>query len=207
MQILNEVLYYKGVEGIYVYSGGQPSLISYRLGLGIYSDATSGSDGRKYYVSMKNMEDKWALFVYDTVVGEWVEEGEEELKDATFIEGRLFLCIGNSVYIADDPASEELVAWEATLPYIEANTLDHKRFRKLRIRGENGSNSVLYVHISAEGIEGEKTVATINTAGRWTKTIPLPAMRTDVLKVRFSGTGEVLVRDMAIEYVLGSDLE
>ena len=111
------------------------------------------------------------------------------------------------MYIADDPASEELVAWEATLPYIEANTLDHKRFRKLRIRGENGSNSVLYVHISAEGIEGEKTVATINTAGRWTKTIPLPAMRTDVLKVRFSGTGEVLVRDMAIEYVLGSDLE
>ena len=53
MQIVNEQLLYKGVGGVYSYTGGVPELISESFGNRRYSDAVACCDGEKYYISMK----------------------------------------------------------------------------------------------------------------------------------------------------------
>ena len=53
IQIVNEQLLYKGVGGVYAYTGGVPELISEKFGNNRYSDAVACCDGEKYYISMK----------------------------------------------------------------------------------------------------------------------------------------------------------
>ena len=45
LQIINEVLYYLGVEGVYAYSGGTPCLISENFGIRRFQSASAGTDG------------------------------------------------------------------------------------------------------------------------------------------------------------------
>ena len=53
MQIVNETLFYKGLHGVYAYSGGIPSLVSQQFGDHEFTDAVGGTDGVRYFLSVK----------------------------------------------------------------------------------------------------------------------------------------------------------
>ena len=74
LAIAGEVLFYLSRAGIAAYSGGIPQSISAPFGTERYMDAVGGSDGIKYYVSMKDVSGVWTLFVYDTRTGLWHKE-------------------------------------------------------------------------------------------------------------------------------------
>lgn len=73
--VVNEVLYYKGVRGIYATTGATPTLMSEDLGNTLYADAVGGEWDGRYVVSMRVAEETkdsgWHLFVYDPRVGLW----------------------------------------------------------------------------------------------------------------------------------------
>ena len=63
LSIVNEVLYYKSRSGICAYDGSLPVEISSALGEMTYSDAVAGTLGNKYYISMRDANEQYHLFV------------------------------------------------------------------------------------------------------------------------------------------------
>lgn len=74
LAIVNEVLYYKSRGGVCAYDGSLPTEISSAFGGEVYSDAVGGGHRNKYYISMKDSDGAWHLFVYDTRLGVWHRE-------------------------------------------------------------------------------------------------------------------------------------
>ena len=74
LAIVNETLFYKARTGICAFDGSLPTETSYCLGNEAYSDAVGGAHGNKYYVSMKDAQGIWHLFVYDTAKVMWHRE-------------------------------------------------------------------------------------------------------------------------------------
>lgn len=63
--VLNEYLYYKSRDGICIYSGGEPTELSAPFGGKYYYDAVAGGFRDKYYISMRDEDYQWHMFVYD----------------------------------------------------------------------------------------------------------------------------------------------
>lgn len=77
LRVIDGVAYYKGLDGVYRYDGGQAAtLISDKLTHDrVYNDARAGANGRLYYLSMQDVGTKtFHLFVYDTTNGLWHRE-------------------------------------------------------------------------------------------------------------------------------------
>lgn len=79
--ILNDILYYKSINGIMAYSGSSPTLVSEPLGEASFSSAVCGGLNNKLYVNMKSEEDlKYYMYVYDTVKNMWHKEDQIRIR-------------------------------------------------------------------------------------------------------------------------------
>lgn len=74
---INGQVYYKSCHGIMRLSeGGLPVCISDDLGIDRWSEAIGGTDGRKYYVVMKDIQGNREMYCYDTKTNVWHKEEE-----------------------------------------------------------------------------------------------------------------------------------
>lgn len=108
LQIIGEILYYAGRNGIYAYDGAAPHLMSYPLGDVTYEDAVAGTDGVRYYLSAK-AGGHMGLFVYDTVHGIWTREDETQAVGFALVDGTLYLAAGNKIYKLEQEDGSETV--------------------------------------------------------------------------------------------------
>ena len=60
LQIINELLYYKGIHGVFTYNG-TPRLISANFGDVVLWNAVAGNDGDTYYISMDGVRRSYLL--------------------------------------------------------------------------------------------------------------------------------------------------
>ena len=72
--VVNELILYKSVRDVMVFDGSMPAGISDALGDILYSDARAGALGSKYYISMKDRNNTYRMFVYDTKYKTWYKE-------------------------------------------------------------------------------------------------------------------------------------
>lgn len=75
--VVNETVFYKSKIGIMAYSGSLPEHISQNFGSKSYTHAVAGTDGAKYYVSMKTT-DGHELLVFDLDKAMWHKEDDLE---------------------------------------------------------------------------------------------------------------------------------
>lgn len=74
LAVINETLFYKGRNGVYAYSGGTPELLTENFGTRRFFDAVGGTDGERYYISMRTEKGDWELYVFDTLRAIWLRE-------------------------------------------------------------------------------------------------------------------------------------
>ncbi|MBQ9733762.1 MAG: hypothetical protein IJV74_05975, partial [Clostridia bacterium] len=74
LAVVNETLFYKARGDVCAFQGGFPTAVSEALGDEKYTEAAAGSIGDSYYISMKDAEGKWTLFVYDVLKKIWIKE-------------------------------------------------------------------------------------------------------------------------------------
>lgn len=74
---VDDLIFYKGREGIMCYDGTYPVLISRELGLKRYHDAAAGFCKGKYYVAMTCETGERSIFVYNTETKLWYRENDE----------------------------------------------------------------------------------------------------------------------------------
>ena len=212
--IINEVLYYYGIEGVYRYSGNVPTLITQNFGLRVYNDAVAGSDGIRYYISAKG--DSWDMHVYDTVKGIWMREDELEVIQFARYLGKLyalttdgrFIMLGNGDMRSIDTSldgDETYFAWSMkSTPFYE-DTFNRKYHTKLIIRMEMFPFSSFSVSVSYDGGDDMEIFRSQVSTGHRVMVVPVLPRRCDAFRLKIEGTGNFILRGIAREYSEGRE--
>lgn len=204
-QVVNEVLYYMGLHGVYAYSGGVPDLISAAFGERTFSQAAGGTDGDSYYLSAKDTAGSYHLMVYETQTGMWLEEDDTKVVDFARIGRDMYFLDGEGdVWLADSGAEDGELDWMARFTPFYETIAGRKRYSRLTLRVELPKGAWMRIEVSADGSPWREAGKLL---GRDADSIPvqIPINRCDKFEVRLSGKGPCVVRAMALDYTVGSD--
>ena len=209
LAVINGLLYYKGPNNVCIYQGGlTPSFISEKLGLLKYSDASAGAFDGYYYLSMKNEQDGYDTFVFDTEHGLWVREDGAHFTDFARAGEELYgLTEDGKLWSlqAENGTLEEAVSWFAETGVLYYEYPDHKYVSRydIRLEMEDGSRIRTYLEYDSSGRwlkAGEMPAGRLRSV-----TIPVRPRRFDHLRMRIEGTGNVRIWSIARILETGSD--
>ena len=204
LEVIGEILYYAGRNGIYAYDGSAPRLMSYPLGDVTYPGAVAGTDGVRYYLSVGE-GGAWSLLVYDTVHGIWTREDDTRAVDFAQVEGALYLAAGGKLYQLEQTDSAEAVEWSASFEALKEDTLKRKRWKWLRLRIRLEDGAWMKVYYTPD--DGERMLAEqLSGAGTYTVSLPLAPMRCDRLTIDIEAQGRGQIRAMERAFYLGSEV-
>lgn len=216
LAILNETLYYKSTTGICSYAGSLPAGISESLGEVRYEGAVAGTLHNSYYVSMKDKNGKYHLFVYDQKTGIWSREDDTEA---------MFFCRHEDELYYIDAKDKYMKSVRGTLPYntteqhledkfpwmVESGTIgysmvDNKYIARLNVRVslDFGTNADFYIMYDSSGTWEHK----FNMSGKGTRsfTVPVIPKRCDHFKYKLVGKGGCKIYSITKTIEQGSDI-
>lgn len=220
LEVVAENIYYKARDAVMVYDGNMPQPVSKQLGNELYSDARAGVLGDKYYICMKDSENNYIQFVYDTTHGTWWKEDGVQAMDYGTVDDELFfidevnntlISVRGSVGTVEGP-----LAWQAVFDLYgvhynrESNYDDPRRTRnnkyvslfKIRLDLEDGAWMKLYMQYNSGKWEyvGEK-----RGNGLRTFILPVVPKRCDHVRFKIEGRGQVTVYDISRIMEVGGD--
>lgn len=206
MQIVNEQLLYKGVGGVYSYTGGVPELISEKFGTKRYSDAVACCDGEKYYISMKQ-GDTWNMFVFDVLKNIWLREDDVHAVDMTFFDGKVYyLDAKGGLYYIDKTADRNDIEWGATFCTMHETMNERKGYSKFHLRMDLSAGAWLAVDIKTDNDLQWRQIYTTHNEKAKTVSIPIIPTRCDSIDIRLRGKGKCTVKAFIREFTVGSDV-
>ena len=208
--VINNILYYKGVFGVYQYGGNTPQNISVNLGNDIYTNAVSGTDGRKYYINMADAAGDYHLYAYDLLHGTWMKEENGQMPAITNLDQDLYFVkktvVSNSdVYTLNKTGTDvdASLAWTGEFVETTENTFSRKGYLKVLVRLDMTQGSLLNIY-AKEDRRAYRNVFTKQAGSDVTILVPIRLGRCDRWQLKFEGTGEVTIRAIGREFVGGS---
>ena len=215
LAIADETLFYLSRSGIVAYTGGIPQPIGQAFGTGRFTLATGGSDGLKYYVSMRDDDYRYRMYVYDTQVGEWHIEDYDCVTAFARLEGTLyFLNDHDEILVArndrkapyDVVEQERPIAWMAEFSDFTEDDPNKKGVSKLQIRFVLEEDAYMDVDIQFDSDGVWHHVRRITgQGGKRSCYLPIIPRRCDHYRVRLSGEGGCQVYSMVRESYSGSE--
>lgn len=206
MHIVNEQLLYKGVGGVYSYTGGVPELISEKFGNKRYSEAVASCDGEKYYISMKQGE-TWNMFAYDVARNIWLREDDTHAVDMTFYDGQVYyLDAKGGLYYIDKTADRNDIEWGATFCTMHETINERKGYSKFHLRMDMSEGAWLAVDIKTDYDHKWRQIYTTHNEKAKTVSIPIIPTRCDSIGIRLRGKGKCTIKTFIREFSVGSDV-
>lgn len=204
--VVNEQLLYKGVNGVYSYTGGVPELVSDAFGTVRFSDAAAACDGERYYISMKH-GDKWGMYVYDVLRSLWLKEDDTHAVDLCFHDGSVwFLDETGALYQIDRTAGRESVEWSATFCPFHETVNERKGYSRFHMRLELAAGAWIGVDVKTDRDKRWERIYTTHNQRERTITVPIIPTRCDSVSIRVYGKGECVIRAFIREFTTGSDV-
>jgi len=209
--VVEGVLYYHGIGGIYTYDGSLPRNVSRALGAARYRNAAAGAVDGRYYVSMQDeTTGAWHLFCCDTRRSLWHREDNTHAmafapvgSDLFCLEagtGRILSLLGSQgVKETDIPFAAETGDWGLA-------DMEHKYLQRLeaRVLLSEGASLSLYVSYDSGGT-WEKKGAVTGTAALRPAVLPIRPKRCGQVRLRLTGTGGCRLYTLCGVYGKGSD--
>jgi hypothetical protein len=194
-------------DGVKVYTGGNPRIISYNLGIDDFSGAVAGTDGRCYYLYHKNSDGEHLIYVYDTYCQAW------SVRTATdriigFAKCNFgFFCIDDAGVLTKlDSGDSTDLNWKFETDLMTTGSCDIKHVDKLQMCCDiDDGGSVNITIIDEKGAEQELW----SSGGRDGYVVARVKIRKSVcnaFKIRVSGTGNVCIRSMELFIKQGGEL-
>ena len=215
LSIMNEVLYYKSSTCVCAYNGSLPYSISDALGDVRYSDAVAGTVGDRYYISMRESNGKYSMFVYDIKNGLWCKEDDTEvfsfcrhLDELYYIDAKdktMKSVRGTLPYNNIEKAMEGNFDWFVESGDIGYSSPDYKYVARinLRITLELGTNVEFYIQYDSSGVWEHKF--SMSGTGTRTFSVPIIPKRCDHFKYKLSGKGGCKIHSITKTTEEGSD--
>ena len=215
LTVMNEVLYYKSSTSVCGYNGSLPYNISDELGDVRYYDAVAGAIGDKYYISMKDVNGTYSMFVYDSKNGIWCKEDNTRAlsfcrhkDDLYYIDNRdkTMKSVGGTLpFDVPEKATEDRVQWFVESGTIGYSSPDNKYVGRinLRITLEFGTNVDFFLQYDSQGEWEHK----FNMSGTGTRTysIPIIPRRCDHFRYKIVGQGGCKIHSITKTIEEGSD--
>ena len=211
---INGVLYYLSYNGVCRYMpGGQPVLVSEEaFGLVHYQNGVAGRHGDKYYLSAQNESGGWELLVLDTVKGMWHKEDDTQMQCCVTYNNILYYIDGegavrcvqarNNLLVGEE---ESRFAWFFETPDLYGDDFGKKYISKLQIqlRAAEDMQAEVYAQFRREG--AWVLLKRLHFEPRRHVTAPVPVRRSDYLRLRVEGSGEMEIGGLRIDFAGGSD--
>lgn len=233
LAVVNETLFFKARDAIVAYDGSETT-VSLRLDTEPYFDAVAAPFKNKYFISMRDNEYKYKLYVFDYNKGTWCIEDDLRAKFMVYANNATYICdfdnqlyaINNEfIYIYNFPNSalypasnvypglvnfapyEDKIIWSFVTGDLGYDNPYNKYVKRLNLRMQLDIDAKVRIEIQYES-SGEWTLVTEQFADRLkTYEIPIAVKRADHIKLRLSGWGEFRLFSLtrAIESGSGED--
>ena len=210
LAIVNEILYYKGINGVCAYDGSLPNEISTAFGGVKYFDAVGGSNNNKYYISMRDEANAYHLFVFDTKHGFWHREDNTNAKAFCSCDGELYY-IDN----ADGKIRTELgsgtresgnVHWMVQTGVLGLSAFGKKYISRVIMRLSLTIGAKVSLQIRYNSVGDWEHVFTMTGKTLQSFSIPIFVRRCDHFQLRIIGDGEAKIYSLVKNIEAGSDL-
>lgn len=206
MAVAGETLFYLSRTGVVSYQGGVPTVISAALGPGVLSEAAGGSDGTRYYVSLRQ-GDVWTLYCYDTRTGLWHKEDGVHAKWFARADGVLYYVDADDrTLYAVGTGGYEGVSWMAETGDFTDGGPDKEGVLRLQLRLEADAGTTVTVSVQFDSDGVWRKVRDVTAARKRSVILPLVPRRCDHWRVRIEGTGGCKLYGLTREYYKGSML-
>lgn len=206
MAIMDEVLYYKGIHGVYTYTGGTPRLISANFGEREFSNAVAGVDGDTYYISMRDKAGAICLFAYETTSDLWVLEDDTRVLDFARVGRDLYALTQDGeiwLYGVDD--TEVGCEWFVQFTPLYETIDGYKSYSRLKIRLDMPKDSYVAIDIKTDnGVWREAGKIVGQRQGVVPVTIPIN--RCDKFEIRIRGKNKCTILAILREYYIGGEV-
>ena len=212
LAIVNEVLYYKSRNAICMYDGSLPVEISSALGDETYSFATAGAIRNKYYISMKDSNGEYHLFVYDTKRGLWHREDNTHAIDFCACRGELYYidedkCIKTINPVPGFSSSfESGINWMAESGIIGTDMPDKKYISRLDVRMLLTVGTRVNFYIEYDSCGRWEHLFTMTGTKLQSFPVPIRPRRCDHMRIRIEGDGEAKIFSICKTIEQGSDI-
>lgn len=208
LAIVNETLFYKARSGIMAYDGSLPIEASYALGNEAYGEAVGGAHGNKYYVSMKDKDEKWNLFVYDMGKSMWHREDDLKAECFCSCRGEMYAITGNKIITMLGSGAQDLAdtEWMVETGEIGISSPDMKYISRLTVRLMLEPNSTCRFYAKYDfSDDWEYLFTQVGTSLR-SFSIPIRPKRCDHMKLRIEGRGVAKIYSFTKTIEQGSEL-
>ncbi len=205
LQVINEVLFYMGLHGVYAYSGGTPSLMSANFGNHDFADAVAGNDGDSYYLSVKEGTKKH-LFIYETRAGIWVHEDTICCADFARIGKDLYMLKDDGdVYLTVGSTDDAAIEWLAQFTPFYETVQGRKIHSKMTLRLELPAGSYVAASVRFDSGPWRETAKIV---GKTDDAVPLRILldRCDKFEMKLTGKGPCTILSMMREFSVGSEV-
>ena len=205
--VIAETLYYLSPDGVMAWSGSLPAKVSSALDTGKLTAADWAMGGQldaRYYLYLHRRADgdsSGRLLVYDTEKGLWHEEspaGTEMVSTGQ----QLYLWDGSALWAAGsdretEGEEEANLRFEAVTGDIGMSVPDDKYISRVTLRLDALAHTVVTVAVSYDGGAWETVGSCAVTQERQRVNLPFVPRRHDLMRLKFSGTGQMTLRSMA----------
>ena len=220
---VNDVVFYNSVVGIMAYEGGSPYLISDKLGKK-FKYVVGGTDGHKYYASIRTKDFGPELMVLDVERGVWHKEDEPILKDTCQIDNRMYfiehesesmtcsdslICDSYLLVGSGEPSSgavkivnpvneteiAEDVEWSAVFGPFDEYIENRKIYSRILLRLKRDEDSEVSVYIS-ENEGAWELVQKFDPAKTGGDYIPIIPRRCDRYSIKIEGIGKCSIKSL-----------
>ena len=206
--VVDDRLYYKSRMGVCVYTGGMPENIGSAFGNTLYYEAVAGGVRGKYYISMRDGENVWALFCYDTRRGIWHKEDSLHAAEFARVDDELY-CLDSEKHVdclygsAGQP--EGAVEWMAETGMMTYGLAGKKYITRLDLRMQlpKGSSMDFWIQYDSDG--QWRHSGHLDGKGLRTFLLPIRPCRCDHLQFRMTGKGEIKLYGLTRVLEAGSD--
>ena len=229
IQEVDGKLIFVSEDEVKVYTGGNPRIIGYYLGIDKFTAAVSGSDGRNYYLYCEDDKFNKYLFVYDTFVEQWSQRAiSDEVKNFAHNKNGMYMLTDKGIiYKLDtgkynhdwsfetDMSTSLTASLSSSYP-----TVSVKHISKLQMFAyipKDSSMNIYALYDSEEYIKGEDKDWNDNNKAHllWSSDgrsgmIPIrlkPRMTANYgFKLHFEGSGYVRLYEMELRTTAGGEL-
>ncbi len=196
-------------DDVKIYTGSNPRVIGYPLGMSEYLNAASGTDGRCYYLYCENAKGDKKFFVYDTYIDRWSERHTDTAVCgfANNKYGMFMLASDGILYKLDSGEYDHEWLFETDL--FTNETVDIKHLEKLQVLADMGEGSNMRIDVVYyDNNSFQKTVTAYEAegAGRKTIRVKLRSSASYGIKLRLSGKGYVKLYGIELFVASGGDL-
>ena len=210
LAIVNETLYYKSRSAVCAYDGSLPVEMSAALGDVTYHDAVAGALGNKYYISMKDRNEDYSLFVYDTSRGMWHREDETQAVQFCNCQGELYFIdyADKQIKTVKGTGVTETtpLRWEAVTGLIGTDSPDKKYISRIEVRMKLAVGAKVSFYAEYDSSETWEHLFTMTGISLRSFSIPVRPKRCDHMRLRIVGTGDAKIFSICKSTEGGSDV-